>query len=159
MDKLTVLRDVDVFSGLKPDQLEKLAAVCQAVEFERDEVIFNEKSPGQHLFVIVEGVVEIYREVDGDDKHVRLARLGAGELFGELSVSDGAPRSASARATIDPKAKLLAVAKSHLEKLLDDNPAMALTYYKGLVKTLTERLRKVDDAVHDFSRRLEHTWY
>ena len=89
----------------------------------------------------------------------RLARLGAGELFGELSVADGEPRSASARATIDPKAKLLCIAKTHLEKLLDENPSMALTYQKGLVRKLTERLRKVDDAVHDFSRRLQHTWY
>ncbi|MHC5019384.1 MAG: Crp/Fnr family transcriptional regulator [Planctomycetota bacterium] len=159
MDKMEILRGVDVFAGLQTDQLEKLSAVCQEVEYDLDEVVFNERSPGQHLFVVVTGVVEIYREVDGDDRHVRLARLGPGELFGELSVADGEPRSASARATIDPQAKLLCIAKSHLDKLLDENPAMALTYHKGLVRKLTERLRKVDDAVHDFSRRLQQTWY
>ena len=159
MSHTEFLAKVDVFGDLEQDQLEKVADLMQEAEYDEDEVIFNEKAPGQHLFVVFAGVVEIYRDIEGDDRHVRLARLGPGELFGELSLADGMPRSASARATIDPKTRLLVLSKTSLDELLGENPILAVSFFRGLVRKLGERLRRVDDAVSDLSRALSYSWY
>ena len=159
MSHAEFLAKVAVFDGLEPDQLEKFAAQMQEVEYDEDEVVFNEKAPGQHLFVVRAGVIEIFREIEGDERHVRLARLGPGELFGELSLSDGKLRSASAKATIDPKTRLLVLSKTKLDTLLEENPMLAVSFYRGLVRKLGERLRRVDDAVSDLSRALSYSWY
>lgn len=159
MSNADFLKTVDVFSQLEPDQLEKLAERFQETVYDEGEVIFNEKAPGQHLFVVKSGVVEIFREIAGEEKHIRLARLGPSELFGELSLADGQPRSAGARATIDPKTTVLVLSKAHLNELLDDNPLLAVRLLRGLVRKMGERLRKVDDAVADLSRALQYSWY
>lgn len=159
MSHAQFLKQVDVFRELEPDHLEKLAALMQETEFDEGEVIFNEKATGQHLFVVLSGVVEIFREIEGEERHVRLARLEPGEVFGELSLADGKPRSAGARATIDPKTKVLVLSRANLQRLLDDHPVLAVRFYRGLARKLGERLRKVDDAVADLSRALAYSWY
>lgn len=159
MSHAPFLRKVDVFRELEQDQLEKLAGVMQEAQYDEGEVIFNERAPGQHLFVVLAGVVEIFRAIEGEERHVRLARLEPGEVFGELSLADDQPRSAGARATIDPTTTLLVVSRANLERLLDENPTLAVRFYRGLARKLGERLRKVDDAVADLSRALAYSWY
>jgi len=159
MSHAKFLTQVAVFREMESDQIEKVAALMQETEYDEGEIIFNEKASGQHLFVVLSGVVEIFREIEGEERHVRLARLEPGEVFGELSLADGQPRSAGARATIDPKTRVLVLSRANLERLLDENPVLAVRFYRGLARKLGERLRKVDDAVADLSRALSYSWY
>lgn len=94
---LDALATIPFFAGLEPDALARLAASMRSRRFRRGEVIFHVGDPGDALFVIVEGEVKISLPSETGDEAI-LATLRAGDVFGELALLDGAPRSASATA-------------------------------------------------------------
>jgi len=89
------LTSIAFFGGLDAEALEGLAASMRARRFKRGEVIFHIGDPGDALFVIVSGQVKISLPSDTGEEAI-LATLGPGDVFGELALLDGAPRSASA---------------------------------------------------------------
>jgi CRP/FNR family cyclic AMP-dependent transcriptional regulator len=94
---LTSLAAIPFFGGLEPEALERLAASMRTRRFRRGEVIFHIGDPGDALFVIVSGEVKISLPSETGDEAI-LATLRPGDVFGELALLDGAPRSASASA-------------------------------------------------------------
>ena len=91
------LAAIPFFGGLEPAALDRLAATMRARRFRRGEVIFHIGDPGDALFVIVSGEVKISLPSETGDEAI-LATLRPGDVFGELALLDGAPRSASATA-------------------------------------------------------------
>jgi CRP/FNR family transcriptional regulator, cyclic AMP receptor protein len=96
---LDSLAAIPFFGGLEPAALERLAATMRARRFKRGEVLFHIGDPGDALFVIVSGEVKISLPSDTGEEAI-LATLGPGEVFGELALLDGSPRSASASALV-----------------------------------------------------------
>jgi CRP-like cAMP-binding protein len=94
---LDALAGIAFFAGLDREALERLAASMRSRRFRRGEVIFHVGDPGDALFVIVTGDVKISLPSETGEEAI-LATLGAGQVFGELALLDGAPRSASATA-------------------------------------------------------------
>ncbi len=62
--------------------------------YRRDELIFVEGSEGDEFFIVITGLVGLFKEIDG--KQRELHRIGPGEMFGEIAVINATPRSASA---------------------------------------------------------------
>ncbi len=89
------LTAIPFFAGLDPSALERVAAGMRSRRFRRGEVIFHVGDPGDALFVIVSGEVKISLPSETGDEAI-LATLHEGDVFGELALLDGAPRSASA---------------------------------------------------------------
>ena len=94
---LDALSTIPFFAGLERLALERVAAGMRARRFRRGEVIFHIGDPGDALFVIVQGEVKISLPSETGDEAI-LATLRSGDVFGELALLDGAPRSASATA-------------------------------------------------------------
>jgi CRP/FNR family transcriptional regulator, cyclic AMP receptor protein len=94
---LEALSTIPFFAGLDRVALERLAAGMRTRRFRRGEVIFHIGDPGDALFVIVDGEVKISLPSETGDEAI-LATLRVGDVFGELALLDGAPRSASATA-------------------------------------------------------------
>ena len=103
---LASLAAIPFFGGLDPDALERLAAGMRSRRFRRGEVIFHIGDPGDALFVIVSGEVKISLPSETGDEAI-LATLRPGDVFGELALLDGAPRSASATALIPTETVIL----------------------------------------------------
>src|SRR5688572_16131428 len=103
---LASLAAIPFFGGLDPDALERLAASMRSRKFRRGEVIFHIGDPGDALFVIVSGEVKISLPSETGDEAI-LATLRDGDVFGELALLDGAPRSASATAISPTEAVVL----------------------------------------------------
>jgi CRP/FNR family transcriptional regulator, cyclic AMP receptor protein len=103
---LDALAAIPFFAGLDPAALERLAGTVRARRFRRGEVIFHVGDPGDALFVIVSGDVKISLPSETGEEAI-LATLRAGDVFGELALLDGAPRSASATAVTQTETVVL----------------------------------------------------
>jgi len=93
------LARIPFFSGLDMAALERVAASTRTRRFRRGEVIFHAGDPGDALFVIVSGEVKIAVPSESGEEAI-LTTLHDGDVFGELALLDGAPRSATAAALV-----------------------------------------------------------
>ena len=100
--------------------------------FEKDAVIFRDGEPGQTMFIVLEGQVEISK-VLGDRKTV-LAELEAGSIFGEMALIDNQPRSATATATA--KVTALVISRELYRSRIEDVPKWLQAFFAIIVERL-----------------------
>jgi CRP-like cAMP-binding protein len=131
-EKLAWLAQVPLFRSCPPEIVARIADATGELAFEAGQAIVQRGQVGNGLYIVVSGEVRI---VAGSDE---LARLGPGEFFGELSVIDQQPRSASALA--DGPTACLALASWDLVALLEQDPGLAM----NLLRELAVRLRQAD---------------
>jgi CRP/FNR family cyclic AMP-dependent transcriptional regulator len=130
-----LLAGCPLFHGIDAGGLAMLAERAETVDFPAGHVIARQGEIGTGFFVIVEGRVKVVR--DGEV----VAELGAGDFFGELSVLDRMPRSATV-ATEMPTT-CLALASWDFDAVLLDQPALTLAILRGVAA----RLREVTESV------------
>ena len=143
-EDLELISQVPLFQELDPLEIGELAEICLKERFEDGEIIFNEGDPGDKLYIILKGEVEIFKELEQGKEEI-LARLRPGEYFGEMSLIDNAPRSAGARAKGEVVA--LTISKPDFEILLKASDSFASKIYKFFVKTLSQRLRNTNEKI------------
>ena len=102
----------------------------------KDEIIFEENSVGDEMFVVHSGRVRLVTKAPGTD--LMLGMLGPGAFFGEMALVDDAPRSATATAAED-NTKLLVLNQSRFLYLVSQQPPFALTIMQGLCQRIRER--------------------
>ena len=137
-----LLADVDLFRALTPEAVDRVAADAETRSLRRGDVLFNEGDEAEELFVVASGRIAMAnRSIDGRESV--LALMEAGDLFGEMPLFDGQPRSADARA-LEPS-QVHAVAYAPLRELLQQEPGMLW----GVVAMLARRLRTMDVALAD----------
>jgi CRP-like cAMP-binding protein len=103
-----------------------------AKDFTAGTVLFEEGQPGDHMYVITQGEIEIRRNV-GETERV-LAVLPAGEFFGEMAILNARPRSATAVVRVD--SRLLVIAGNTFEAMLRARPEIAMRIIKALATRL-----------------------
>jgi CRP-like cAMP-binding protein len=127
--RLPALRPVSIFRGLSKAALLQVARKSTEVTYPRGATVVRQGDPGDFLCIIVEGTVEVHR--DGSV----VAQMTAGEYFGEISIIDGQPRSATVVAIDD--VVLLTLSSSDFDSLLDV-PYVARSALKGLATRFRE---------------------
>ncbi|MFQ6014970.1 MAG: patatin-like phospholipase family protein [Anaerolineae bacterium] len=126
------LRRIPFFAAL-PDDI--LAAIGQKLHLEhhrKDDIVFHEGGPGDALYLIESGQVEVVIKQNGEEKI--LSYLGPGAFFGEMALLLGERRSATVRVVID--ADLFVLRKSDFDELLAQYPPIALTFSRELSRRL-----------------------
>ncbi|MEM7356119.1 MAG: cyclic nucleotide-binding domain-containing protein [Acidobacteriota bacterium] len=121
-----------VFKATKSKQ----EAPSFSVEFKADEIIFEEGQLGTEMFIVQEGKVAILKRFK--ESQQQLALLGQGDFFGEMSVLEDLPRTATARAASD--CRLLEINGSTFDQMLRKNPEIAVR----MMRKLSRRLRETD---------------
>lgn len=106
------------------------------------EIIFREGEPGRHMYVILEGNVEI-RKRTGEKTTRTMITLKTGDIFGEMAVVEGKGRSATAIAATD--CRLLRLDEEAFYDLVQKNPDFAVK----MIKTLSSRLRSADNLIEE----------
>ena len=143
MDASTVdlLKGVELFSELNEEQLGMIANLVIVKNFNRDETVVLEGDDSvQALYLIATGSVQVYMTgIDG--RETILSFLERGDFFGEMSLIDGEPRSASVRTVTD--AKLLVIHRESFLSLLRKTPEIAM----ALMGELCKRLRKANRQI------------
>lgn len=135
--RLQNLRTLPLFSDLSPRELAIVDAVLHRRHYLAGEVIFDEGDVGQTLYILLEGEVAICRQGRPDDGH--LARLRAGEFFGELGLLEDSMRTAQARAATD--SRLLVLFRDDFDGLMDSHLRVAHKIGRQLLRRLGQRLR------------------
>ena len=134
-----LLGNIALFESLTDDDLASLSQRLTAADYAPGGIIFNQGEEGSSLFIIQNGAVEIsYGE--GKAK-VCLATLFPGQYFGELSLFDGAPRSATATAIKD--SHLIRLDRRDMVDFVDKNPAAALR----IIAEMSERMRQTNELM------------
>ena len=136
------LRQTPLFSGLDDEATESLATSMSETHLDRSEVLFREGDSGDRLYVVTEGKMKLGRS-SADGRENLLAVLGPGQMFGELSLFDPGPRSATATAVTD--CRLASLGHTELQRWLIDRPDVA----RGLLFQLANRLRRTNEVVAD----------
>jgi CRP/FNR family transcriptional regulator, cyclic AMP receptor protein len=137
-----VVRRAPLFAALEDEAAAALRSSMVEVSLRRGDVLFAEGDPGDRLYLIIEGKVKLGRtSADGRDN--LLAVLGPGEMFGELSLFDPGPRTATATAVVDTD--LLGLGHDDLQPWLRARPDVAMT----LLRALAQRLRRTNEAMAD----------
>lgn len=132
--KIERLEDIPLFEGCTRRQLRAVARIADVLEVPADTVLTRAGQPGEAFFLILDGRVRV--EVPGRKR----VRMGPGEFFGEMSLLDGGPRTATVAA--DTAVRVLVIARPDFSLLLTKVPDLM----RNLLVVLTRRLRQAEQT-------------
>jgi CRP/FNR family cyclic AMP-dependent transcriptional regulator len=132
--RIDELRSVPVFSGCTDRELQHVARVTESVGLPARSVLTREGRTGRECFVLVDGEVQV--TIKGEE----VARLGPGEIVGEMAIVSGEPRSATVVATTPVRA--LVMTPLAFASILDHCP----TVVRRTMRTVVQRLRDVQSS-------------
>jgi CRP-like cAMP-binding protein len=142
MSSVLAFKRNPLFAQLSMAQLTHLASLARPHRHRKEQIIFNEGETGTALYMIVKGRVKISQS-SPDGRERTLALLGPGDVFGELALLDGGPRSADAVVAEDTE--LLVVPREEFLTFVMEQPQVAMS----LLVVLSQRLRHTNLLVHD----------
>ncbi len=129
------LTRVPIFGSCSADEIAAIAGVAQVSHFEPGQIIVTQGTPGQAFYLVLSGRVEILRD------NRSLGGFGPGDFFGEMSLLDQAPRSATVRALDATECMMLS--SWDFKALLERHPSIAIK----LLEVLSRRLRVADEQL------------
>ena len=137
-DIVEYLSEINLFDGLNPSELAHVSLYMHVVSFEVDEIVFSEGDVGDSACFVVSGELEIRKNTDKGS--VTIATVGRGRSIGEMSVVDGASRSASAAAV--KAGRLVMLYRERFEELLVNHPRCGVYLLMRLARIISLNLRK-----------------
>ena len=137
-----VLTKAGLFQGVDPEDMEALAAQFELVEVPRGATVFHEGEPGDSLYIVLSGKIKLGRRT-ADGRENLVAVMGPSDQFGELSLFDPGPRTATAVAVTD--ARLARMSKDALRSWITERPKIA----EQLLRVLARRLRRTNAMLGD----------
>src|SRR5260221_13106374 len=140
LDRILLLREVPMFAGLSPEDLEKIAEVADELLYSNESLLCSEGEPGNTLFIIASGKVDVVKGT-GDSKEHILATHGIGGFVGEMAILESAPRSATLRANGD--ARVLVIDGDAFNAILLDRPEGAGSVFRDMSTRVREFNAKI----------------
>ena len=137
-----VLAKAGLFQGVAPEASEALAGSLSYTDYPRGSLVFTEGEQGDTLYIVLTGKVKVGRKA-ADGRENMLSVMGPSDMFGELSLFDPGPRTATATVVTD--ARLASLAHASLRPWITDRPEIA----EQLLRVLARRLRRTNDALAD----------
>jgi len=132
-DKIKLLKSVSLFKYCSYQEIMKVLSVATMENFDKDEVILIENEPGEEFYIILSGEVQ----VTANGKVI--ARLGVGKHFGEMSLIDMAPRSASVVTTAP--SRLIKIKRKDFISLIKEDTHLGIKLLWSFLQDLSDRLR------------------
>lgn len=136
VERLLFVRGVPIFKELRDDFLVRLASIMDEVAFSANHTIFTQGQEGRSLYIVVSGQVRVHLK-DQD-----LAQLAKGTCFGEMSLFDAEPRSASVT-TLEP-CECLLLTQQQLYEAIDETPGIAI----NIIRLLSRRIRELNQDLN-----------
>ena len=151
-----ILRDIGLFGGLDDDSLQLLARELPSQTVEAGQIIVEEGDTTREMFVIIGGELEVVKRGPRGGEF-RVALFGPGDWFGEMSILDVQPRSATVRAVAPTM--LLSITNEHVDRLLYRRNLKAYSLLlMNIARELSRRLRVADGILGQFVTTVSDTY-
>mgnify|MGYP000458341961 CR=1 FL=1 len=138
MTDIYFLLEYPIYRDFEAGDIDALSVICEAVTLKKGQELFKEGSAGDAMYIVKKGNIKIYKENDNRKKLITL--ISEGEFFGEMSLIEGAPRSATAVAGED--AELIRLGKEGFERLKTDYSAAGFKVLGVILKFMSQRIRR-----------------
>jgi CRP/FNR family transcriptional regulator len=138
------LKNLDLFSDLTPEELEKVADITYQAHYDKNEVLFLEGDPGDAFYIISQGLVKVFT-TNENGKEKTLSLLGRKDFFGEMALLDDGTRSASVKAVED--SEVLVIEREKFRELISLNPNISLK----IIAVLSQRLRRANSQIQELT--------
>ena len=141
-DRVLRLKNINIFEGLSVSELAAIASVTEEVDYPVGEVVIREGETGETMFLVIKGNVSVIKgeEEEGTQK-IELARIGAGDYFGEMALFEDTVRSATIRTA--EESRFLVLHKQEFTEIVREYPQIAL----HICKALSNRLRQLHEKI------------
>lgn len=147
VEGVELIQKTPLFSTLGFEDTQRLAQLTRLERFPRGHVVTEQDSLGVALYIVREGEVTVWHR-DSSGRRNRVAALGKGELFGEMSLVDNVLVSSDVEAS-SAEVELVVIPRDGFEMLLESNERLAASVYKAFCTTLSDRLRRTTARLHD----------
>ncbi len=147
MEPFELLKKIPLFRDLSNSELIKVSNLVQKVSLNAGGKVFKRGEAGDAMYLVREGEVEVVVDKPEDDSNEEavVAVLGEGELFGEMALVEGEPRSATVRARTE--VKLFRIKKEYFMDLMQNDHEIAFKIYRRLTMVLSHRLRETTERL------------
>lgn len=139
------LRAIPLFRELNRRELEAVVQLIEIRKYSTGDVVFEQGAPGDGVYVVLKGYVEVVQNDVEEDKKVLLAQSESGSFFGETALLEGVPRTAAAVATEDTK--LAFFSRDALHQLAEQRPHLGVKIAIQLSRIVAERLRQTNHSL------------
>ncbi len=136
------MASVRLFKDFTSSELGFISDYLEIKNYPAETIIFREGETGSEFFVIISGEVQVFKEGEKKKEHI-LANLKTGACFGEMSLIDSLPRSASVESIIETKVAILS--QNSFLQLRFNNPEVYSQILLNMVKEFSSRLRNMDN--------------
>lgn len=143
-----MLRRVKALAAMNDQQLGRFVQIMEIVRVEPYKTIVQQGAPGDAMYAVLDG--EVRARIMAGGKETELARFGPGDIFGEMSLFDGGPRSADVLS--NSASSLLRISADRFNRLCKEQPDLANPLLFELAKTLAKRIRADDKKIADVYR-------
>lgn len=144
------LKEVNLFEGLDNQTLNRIFRLGYVQNYRKGDPILREGEHGGNLHILISGKAEVVTG-KGKKKGKALSKIGRGSIFGEMSVFDGAPYSASVRAVDSCDVHIMRGAD--FLSFLKANPAVGIDILATLISSISNRLRRANLALSVHSKK------
>jgi len=152
MDKIGYLKESALFEGLPPSDIDEISDSIEMSNYPKGRIIYQPDDPGDILFILKRGRVRIYR-LSAEGKELTLTELGAGTIFGEMSLFGQTMYGSFAEAIED--CVICVIDKVRATQMLEEKPAISLRLAEILGRRLLSAENKLENlALRDVPKRL-----
>jgi HEAT repeat protein len=135
LERIMLLREIPIFADLSPEDLKHVAEIAREEWYPQNTDIFHQGDEGNMMFVIVDGRLQVVRNMDGRDQ--LLAERGPGDFVGEMAIIDSAPRSATLHT--QSEVRVLAIDDETFKGILRERPNVSFAVLRSLSRRLREK--------------------
>ena len=139
-EKILLLKEIEIFSGLSPSELAAIATVTKELNYPEDRTVIKQNDVGETVFLVVDGEVEVIKEKT-DGEQMVIATIGEGDAFGEMALLENELRSATIQTT--KASRFLIIHQQEFKETALEFPRIALK----ICKILSRRIRNLHSQI------------
>jgi len=141
-----ILRNVEIFKYLTPEECDRVLRDAEERRYRRGDIIFTANMPGNEMFIIKAGRAKAFKVFEGNE--IVFAEFGPGDVFGEMSLIDEYPRSASVAVTED--CITYALSRGAFRAIIDREAALGVKLLTAIAELFSKRMRKTDKQLETY---------